>query len=235
MKVTLHAHSTWSYDGQWELPAIARLFGRLGVDAVMMTEHDTGFSPDRFDEYRAACAAASTPSCTLVPGIEYSSPDNDIHMLTWGLEHFLSEHRPVMETLEAVTALGGVAVFAHPVRRDAFAQFDPAWVPHLAGIELWNRKSDGLTWGREAAALLHNTGLPATLGCDFHRLKHLYGLSHKVDVTGPTEPALIKALKAGALKPQIFGRPLTLSPTPQTPLHDRLERLRKGVVKRLRG
>ena len=70
MKVVLHAHSTWSYDGQWELPRIARLYGALGVDAVMMTEHDTGFDPESFAAYRAACEAASTRRCRLIPGIE---------------------------------------------------------------------------------------------------------------------------------------------------------------------
>ena len=45
MRVVLHCHSTWSHDGHWPLERIARLFGRLGIGAVMMTEHDTGFDP----------------------------------------------------------------------------------------------------------------------------------------------------------------------------------------------
>ena len=99
IRAVLHAHSSWSYDGHWPLPEIARLYGRFGIRAVMMTEHDSGFDPASFQAYRAACAEASTSRCTLIPGIEYSSPDNDIHILTWGLQEFLAEHRPVMETL----------------------------------------------------------------------------------------------------------------------------------------
>jgi len=45
LRVVLHANSTWSYDGRWSLVGIARLYGALGVGAVMMTEHDTGFDP----------------------------------------------------------------------------------------------------------------------------------------------------------------------------------------------
>lgn len=52
VKTVLHAHSTWSYDGHWSLARIARTYGALGVRAVMMTEHDTGFDPGRFAEYR---------------------------------------------------------------------------------------------------------------------------------------------------------------------------------------
>ena len=71
----------------------------------MMTEHDQGFSADRFADYRAACAAASTPRCRLIPGIEYSSPENDVHILTWGMEGYLAEYRPVQETLEGMHLL----------------------------------------------------------------------------------------------------------------------------------
>lgn len=237
MRVVLHAHSTWSYDGHWDLPRIARTYGALGVDAVMMTEHDTGFAPDRFGEYRAACAAASTARCRLIPGIEYSSPENDIHILTWGLTGFLAEHRPVAETLHAVAEAGGAAIFAHPVRRRAWAAFDPAWVPHLSGIELWNRKSDGVTWGREAARLIRDTGLPATLGQDFHRARHVWPLTMTLPrPQGDLEAGLVTALRAGAMTPQAFRRDL-LAPdgTPRRGPHDALERTRRGLRDLLRG
>lgn len=239
MKVVLHAHSTWSYDGHWSLEQLARLFGRLGVDVVMMTEHDTGFDPARFSEYRAACAAASTGRCRLIPGIEYSSPENDIHILTWGLDHFLAEHRPVAETLAAVAEAGGAAIFAHPVRRDAWVRFDPAWVPMLSGIELWNRKSDGLSWGHRARELIERTGLPATVGVDFHRAKQLYPLLHRFESAPQGEPLeahLVTCLRTGRHHPTAFGRPLLdAEGQPRGNLHPRIEGLRKGLLSRLRG
>ncbi len=227
----MHAHSTWSYDGHWELAHIARLYGALGVDAVMMSEHDTGFDPARFGQYRAACVAASIRSCTLIPGIEYSSPDNDIHILTWGLDRFLAEHRPVLETIKAVSEAGGAAVFAHPIRRRAWAAFDPAWVSHLNGIELWNRKSDGVTWGREAERLIADTGLPGTVGQDFHRSRHLYPLTMTLPPPiDDLEAGLVAALRAGQMRPEAFRRPLldgdgTIRPG----MHDWLERQRTGL------
>ena len=63
LNVVLHAHSVWSYDGRWTLSQIADFFGARGVDAVMMSEHDTEFDPQRFGEYRDACANASTSKC----------------------------------------------------------------------------------------------------------------------------------------------------------------------------
>lgn len=213
LRVVLHAHSSWSYDGHWELAEIARLFGRFGADAVMMTEHDTGFPADRFDEYRAACASASTDKCRLIAGIEYSDPGNDIHILTWGLDRFLGEGRAVEATLEDVRAAGGAAVFAHPARRDAWRLFREPWAEFLDGIEIWNRKTDGVAPGVEALKLQARTGLAPTVGVDFHRARHFYPLDHVMDVPeriGPEvlEAALVGAIRAGQLAPCAWRRRL---------------------------
>jgi len=237
IKAVFHAHSTWSYDGSWTLTEIARFFGRLGADAVFMTEHDTGFDPERFPEFIAECAEASKAGAVLVPGIEYSSPDNDIHILTWGLSRFLAEHRPVPETLEQVRAAGGVAVFAHPVRRDAWAQFDDDWVPYLAGIELWNRKSDGILYGQEALDLIKRTGLPATTGCDFHRLLNYYPLSNSFTKAPEQsiEEAGMVALKAQSVTPQLFGRAFVTGAEVKAPLHAWLEPKRRALMRKLKA
>lgn len=237
-RIALHNHSDWSYDGSWSLPAIARLFGAAGFDAVMMSEHDTGFDPASFGAYREACAAASTKRCKIIPGIEYSSPDNRIHILTWGLEHFLAEHRPVLETLEAVKAAGGVAIFAHPVRKEAWSLFESDWVPLLSGIELWNRKSDGIVPGRQAQSMIKEHGLPATVGCDFHRLRNFYPLSNRLPVmaSGVTEEGLVAAIAAGSLAPYAFGSSLLDAAGAIKPLegHYRAERWRKRILTTLR-
>lgn len=235
LRVVLHAHSTWSYDGKWELPEIARLFGRFGVDAVMMTEHDTEFPADRFDEYRAACESASTSKCRLIPGIEYSDPGNDIHILSWGLDQFLGQGRAVEATLEDVRAAGGAAIFAHPARRDAWRLFREPWAELLHGIEIWNRKTDGLAPGAEALKLQATTGLAPTVGVDFHRGRHFYSLDHLVNVPegiGPEglEPALVKAIRAGQLAPRAWRRRLigAAGNLPgRYPVHQGLEKTRQ--------
>ncbi|MBM1222510.1 hypothetical protein JQU17_20060 [Ponticoccus sp. SC2-23] len=236
IRIVLHAHSLWSYDGHWTLDRIARFYGAFGVRAVMLTEHDTGFDPQAFGAYREACVAASTVQCRLIPGIEYSCPDNDIHILTWGLDRFLGEHRNVIDTLRDVQSAGGVSIFAHPVRRSAFAAFEDAWVPYLHGIELWNRKSDGLVWGAEAFELIHRTGLPATVGQDLHKLRHAYPLSHHAEIDVPPtdksafEAALVAAIRSGRTRPYALGAPL-LKPNghPRAAPHRKFEMLRRSL------
>lgn len=238
LRVVLHAHSEWSYDAEWPLERVARAMARLGADAVMMTEHDTGFPAERFDAYRAACAAASTPRCAVIPGIEYSSPDNSVHVLTWGLDRFLGASRPTGETLKAVAEAGGAAVFAHPARRDVWRIFDPAWAKLLSGMEVWNRKTDGVAPGREALRLARRHGLPATVGMDFHRRNQLWPLTNliapEMQAGEGLEAGLVAALRAGRVTPCAFGAPLLdAAGEPASPWHGRAEALRRGL-KRLR-
>ena len=234
LKIGLHCHSVWSYDGYWSLPKLSRFFGRLGYDAVMMTEHDTGFDPADWSRYEAACQAASMEGCRLVPGIEYSSPDNDIHIVTWGLDRFLAEHRPVVETLQRVKEEGGVAVFAHPARRDAWRRFDPEWTGLLDGMELWNRKTDGVAPGREAEQLIGQTGLFPMVGMDFHRLRHFWPLHHTIETPHDSEPeigeAAVAAIRAGRAAPYALGTPLLdASGQLRSALHSRLEGIRRSL------
>lgn len=241
LRVVMHAHSNWSYDGHHSLASIARLYGRLGAHVVMMTEHDTGFDPDRFEDYRLECAEASTPDCLIVPGIEYSSPDNDIHILTWGMTSFRGEHRLVDLILEDTRAQGGVAILAHPVRRRAWEKIDPAWFDLLSGIELWNRKSDGISWGREALELLRQSGLPAYVGHDFHRHRQIWPLYQKYQISAllktseRAETMLVKSIVRGESTPYAFGQPLYVGQDcPGFAIHMYLERMRRRISRIVR-
>ncbi len=145
-----HIHSEWSYDATWRLSDLAAEFERRGYRVMLMAEHDQNFSESRFQEYRAACREVSSPNLLVVPGIEYSDADNVVHVPTWGLDCFLGERLETREMLEQVSARQGVAVLAHPARRNAVGCLDPSWTRHFAGVEIWNRKYDG--WAPNAIA-----------------------------------------------------------------------------------
>jgi predicted metal-dependent phosphoesterase TrpH len=242
LSVAMHCHSEWSYDAEWSLRDLARFFGRMGVDVMLMSEHDTRFPQQQFEKYRQECQAASTPACTLIPGIEYSSPDNAVHILAWGLDHFLAEDRPVMETLERVRAAGGVAVLAHPARRSIWKMFDPVWVPYLAGIEIWNRKTDGIFPGEHAMRIARETGLPPLVGVDFHQLRHFYPLDHRVEAAPgqSIESAVLSAMATGRMLPRVLRARVMRPPSDglalMVRLHQPAERLRRSLARlRKRG
>lgn len=204
-----HNHSTWSYDGSHSLEAMSEKFARRGCRVLLMTEHDRGFSQSRYEEFREACARASSANLLVVPGIEYSDADNRVHVLTWGLRRFLGENLPTLEMLRGVQQEGGIAVLAHPGRHKVWSIFSPDWRPYLLGIEMWNRKYDGWAPSRYAPALLEGTSLVPFVGLDFHTDRQLFPLTMALNLRGEvTEEVVVESMRSGECEPLAFGQPL---------------------------
>lgn len=211
IRAIAHVHSDWSYDGRRTLDQVARAFGRRGYDAVLLSEHDRGYDADRWARYREACATASPPAGPLlVPGMEYSDAENLVHVPSWGAP-FLGEGLATGDLLAALREAGGVGVLAHPRRKEAWRRFDPAWVPLLLGIELWNRKTDGFAPSLEARRLLAaHPGLVAFVGPDFHEPRQFFPLAMAIEIDGegePSEAAILDALRARRCSPRVFRLP----------------------------
>ena len=207
-----HVHSKWSYDGSWSLEALSAKFSRRGCRVLMMTEHDRGFTAARLDQYRAACAQASSEKILVMPGIEYSDGSNRVHVLVWGPVPFLGEGLPTSEMLNAVHAAGGLAVLAHPSRRDAWRSFDPCWTNLLLGIETWNRKYDGWAPSKTAPALMHTAGAIPFVGLDFHTQRQSFPLVMALDMDEiVTEETVLDCLSSRRCHPRVFGLPLSES------------------------
>lgn len=204
-----HVHSEWSYDGSWPLPALSAKFSQRGCRVLMMTEHDRGFTAERLKEYRRACAEASSDKILVVPGIEYSDSANRVHVLVWGPVPFLGESLPTGEMLEKVKTSRGVAVLAHPTRKDAWKYFVPQWRSNLLGIEAWNRKYDGWAPSETAPPLLRQTGSIPFVGLDFHTQRQSFPLIMSLDIDGSlTEDTVLDCLHARRCAPYVFGAPL---------------------------
>ena len=205
-----HVHSNWSYDGSWTLEALRDRFRSRGYRVLMMTEHDRGFSGQRLEEYRRVCAQISCKEILVVPGIEYSDAQNKVHVLVWGPVPFLGEGLPTVDMLKGVTQANGVAVLAHPSRRDAWKTFEPAWAEHLLGIEAWNRKYDGWAPSKTAPALLRQHGAVPFVGLDFHTARQSFRMGMTLDLAGSTvdESAVIACVRERRCHATALGLPL---------------------------
>lgn len=204
-----HMHSVWSYDGKWSLDQLRDKFGRRGCRILMMTEHDRGFTAARWEQYRTACAEASSKDVLVVPGIEYSDSANRTHVLVWGNIPFLGEGLPTGEMLEAVRKCNGVAVFAHPGRKQAWKSFEPEWVEKLLGIEVWNRKYDGWAPGEVAFTLQQSGNAIPFVGLDFHTSRQTFPLGMVLEIDAEvTEESVIESLKSRRCRGQAFGFPV---------------------------
>lgn len=211
VRVALHVHSTFSYDGNRSLRWIGRAFSRAGFRVVLVAEHDRRFDEERFVALTTACHEASTDDLLLVPGIEYSDRANRVHVPVWGPRRFLGEALATSELLEHVRADGAVAMLAHPARRAAHQVLPRGWEDAVAGVEVWNRKYDGLAPSRTALAMLEERpGLRPFVGLDFHRDRQLAPLAMLCDLRGApvSEAAVLDALRSGRCRPELAGVPL---------------------------
>lgn len=201
-----HIHSNWSYDGSWTLEALSERFSARGYRVLMMTEHDRGFSEGRLSEFREACSKASNDRILVVPGIEYSDAENRVHVLVWGKIRFLGEGLHTSSMLDAAWKSGGLAVLAHPSRRDAWKSFQPDWAEKLLGIEVWNRKYDGWAPGNSAPELLKKASAVPFVGLDFHTVRQSFPLGMLLDVPSEvTEESVLDAMRSRKCQPQAFG------------------------------
>jgi len=136
----IHAHSRHS-DGTGTIPQIAVAARRAGVDAVLMTDHDT--LAGRPDE------GWHGPVLLLVG--EEVSPRGRNHTLAFGTARHVP-HRGLgaAEVCAEVAAQGGVSFAAHPFSHgsEAFPRFGTGTpftdldAPALTGIELWSFVTD---------------------------------------------------------------------------------------------
>src|SRR4029077_8679352 len=76
VKDLAHGPSEWSDHRTRPLSRIAATCARRGYQVVLMSEHSRGFTAAKWDDYRQACANASTGRVLLVPGIEYGDEDD---------------------------------------------------------------------------------------------------------------------------------------------------------------
>jgi hypothetical protein len=236
VKAVAHVHSSWSYDARWELTALAASFRRRGCSVLMTTEHDRGFSAERLAAYRDACASVSNSDFLVLPGIEYSDPGNKIHVLVWGGLPFLGEGLPTGELLRRVNEHAGFAVLAHPWRRDAWWDFDEAWLSQLYGIEVWNRRYNGVAPDPRVAAVVKNWGLVPFVSLDFHESRQFFPLRMRLSVEGDLEEGqVLEALRARRCAPISLGiDPLLLTTGIGSDVSNLAERFRKAALRTVR-
>jgi hypothetical protein len=235
-----HVHSKWSYDGSWSLEELSAKFSGHGYRVLMMTEHDRGFTAARFDQYREACSKASTREILVMSGIEYSDAANSVHVLVWGPVPFLGEALPTKEMLQGVKAANGLAVLAHPSRRDAWKSFEASWADRLLGIEVWNRKYDGWAPSQTAPALVQTAGAIPFAGLDFHTERQSFPLAMALDLHGEvSEESVLDALRSHRCNARAFGLSLSQSmlhkALPVLKLAERGRKIGVFIAKRARG
>ena len=238
IRAAVHVHSEWSYDGSWPLARLASYFRKTGYNSILMTEHDQSFDEDRWQSYRQACKEQSANNFLLIPGIEYSDPENVVHILTWGDMPFLGEKRETGELLRDISEAKGLAVMAHPARRKAWQKYQEEWADFLLGVELWNRKVDGVAPGFEAITLINrNPQLIPFVALDFHRGNQTFPLYMTCPVNQElSEETVLNALKRKEGLGKVAGIPIEkFASQPLYGVSKKLEQLRQYLRVAIKG
>ncbi|QLD89916.1 PHP domain-containing protein [Natronomonas salina] len=194
LEVDLHVHSEASYDGHEPIELILEHAADIGLDAVVITDHDT------LEASVEAAELAPDYGLVGIPGVEVSTADG--HLLGIGVEEMPPTGRPMEETVAAVRAQGGVAVVPHPfqrtrhgVRKRRLKAVDPD------AIETFNAWLFTGYRNRRARQYAARYGYPGVGGSDAHSLLTVGRAYTEVTVDAPIAEVdaadVVDAIRAG--------------------------------------
>jgi predicted metal-dependent phosphoesterase TrpH len=164
MKFDLHMHTTrHSPDSAMDPFALCRRARAIGLDGIVITEHDWLWTEAELDELREAHAGL-----VVLAGVEVSAREG--HFLVYGITNPFAAPRGigVADLCREVHAQGGAVVAAHPFRwGQPFADILEENNPDLDGLELMTNNMDA-DCRRRAAAVQARRGLAGLGSSDAH-------------------------------------------------------------------
>ena len=109
VRIDPHVHSDGSYDGHEPVELILEHAADIGLDAVVITDHDT------MGESRRAAALAPEYGLIGIPGVEVSTANG--HLLAIGVDRMPPRRESYTDTVAWIREHGGVAIVPHPFQR----------------------------------------------------------------------------------------------------------------------
>jgi predicted metal-dependent phosphoesterase TrpH len=160
IKLAIHLHTHYSYDGNLSPAALVAAARRAGLDCIAITDHD---------ELDGALEAEALGEIRVIIGEEISSADG--HLIGLFLEQRIPPGLSGQQTIDEIHAQGGVALAPHPFCTLCSNSLHGAvhrLAHRLDGVEVFNAQNP-LPWqDRRAAAFARQVGLPAYAGMDAH-------------------------------------------------------------------
>jgi len=152
----IHIHSEYS-DGSGKIPDIARFANEVGLDFIMMTDHNT-LKPKR-DGHEGWY-----DNVMVLIGYEINDKHNKNHYLAFNLNKPVGVRISAQEYVRRVKEQGGIGFIAHPDEKRQRISEHPAypWTAwdseDFTGIEIWNHMSEwmeGLTEQNKYQRFIH--------------------------------------------------------------------------------
>lgn len=202
-KLDLHLHTTrYSPDSFMDPIDMLAQIRQVGLDGVVITEHDHLWSEDELQALRR-----QAPDLILLAGMEVSARGGDV--LVYGITNPQALPRGIAwpELCDEVHRQGGVAIVAHPYRwGQDFDGLLARHQPQFDGVEMMSKNMDA-DQRRRIAALQAKHPEWACLGnSDSHELETLGCCYTEFDAVIRTTADLVAAIRQRKGKPKQRSR-----------------------------
>ncbi|MDQ2050365.1 PHP-associated domain-containing protein [Natronolimnohabitans sp. A-GB9] len=220
--IDFHVHSDDSYDGHEPIELILEHAADIGLDGIVITDHD------EIGESLRAAELAPEYGLLGIPGVEVSTRHG--HLLAIGVEQRPDPGQPFMETVETVRELGGIAIVPHPFQRSRHG-VRKRHIKDADAIETYNSMVFTGYRNRRARTFARRRGYPEIGASDAHYLPNVGKAYTEIlvspDAANPTKADidgddLVEAILEG--RTQIRGK--------RTPIHKSTIQYAKGAVRK---
>ena len=150
-----HIHSTFS-DGTGEVSDIAKFADEVGLDFILLTDHNTLRAlHEGYEKWYG--------NTLVLVGCEVNDKENRNHYLAFGIDEAFTTRTPAKKYVARVKELGGIGFLAHPHEKRKHKEH-PAYpwnewnTEDFTGIEIWNHMSEwveNLTEENKYRSFLH--------------------------------------------------------------------------------
>ena len=161
MKIDMHCHSRYSYDGNSNPIDVLNSAKKKGLDGIAITEHN---NTDSWADYRIA---SQRTGIKLIFGQEIKTRQGDI--LAYFITSPLQKGKDAKTTIEEIHKQGGVAIIAHPFHPfEGFKGNLQEYVEIIDGIEVFNARCPFATANKLAIDFAQKNNLSHIAGSDAH-------------------------------------------------------------------
>lgn len=181
VRIDPHVHSDGSYDGHEPIELILEHAADIGLDAVVITDHDV------LAESRRAAELAKSYGLIGIPGVEVSTRRG--HLLAIGVSEMPPHRAPFGETVEWIRDRGGVVVVPHPSQRTRHG-VRRKYIDDCDGIETFNAWLFTGYKNRRARRFANKHGYPEIAASDAHKLEYVGRAFTEIEIPGVSREAL---------------------------------------------
>ncbi len=197
LRIDLHLHTNYSRDANTTLKEAIQYARRKQLDGIAITDHDT---------VEGARRLAQEQDFLVIPGIEVSSRHG--HILGLNITEPIPPRLSIVETVEKIRLLGGLAIIAHPsvvIKTGLGTRIDSA--SGIEAVEVINASAIPFSLSTYLSRRLAlRLRLPETAGSDSHYPDEI-GSAYTLIDADPNRDDVIEAIRKGRTEP--VGKPIS--------------------------